>query len=81
MVHLHDSLIGILWDPNGKSEFAAMRCDTSYYKKIIYLMGLIPSQILDIYFEMEHSLFKALLEPSSSPWHHRFESRHLTLLI
>lgn len=81
IVHLHDSLTGILKDPNGKSEFAAMRQDTIYYKEIIYLMGLIPLQIRDLCFEMEDSLYKALQKPFSSPWHHRFEFRHLAFLI
>lgn len=56
--------------------------DTLYYKGIIYLMGLIPLWIpYNICFDMEHSLSKALQDPSSSPWHHRFEFWHLALLI
>lgn len=73
IVLLQTYLIGILWQPNGHPGFAAIRRDILFYQEVTYLIEMVPLYISELCVEMEVSLSKTLLDPSKSPWTHRFE--------
>ena len=81
IVPLQTCLIGILWHPEGYPEFAIIQRIILYYQEMTYFLGLVPLHISEIYFEMEHSISKVLMNPSTSPWAHRFEVRRLGRII